>query len=260
MSGTRYVAFVLLLLIAGVGRGEDAPASAPKPKTELPKPGADGFIELFNGTDLTGWQGLEGFWSVKDGVIIGAEDKEHKAPQTFLLLAVSKEDPKKFSDFELHWKFKFATPDGNSGVQFRSKMKDEKTSRIGGYQADCDTKAQYTGCIYDEAGVAGGRGVMSKRGDKTVWDAENKRENQPLAETADQLKEQIKIGDWNDCVLTADGNHITYSINGHVTTDLTDQSPKAVQDGIIGLQLHAGFVMEIQFKDIRIKFLDAAKG
>lgn len=49
---------------------------------------------------------------------------------------------------------------------------------------------------------------------------------------------------------------MTYSINGHVMTDLTDDSPKALKDGVLAFQLHAGYTMEIQFKDVRIKLLD----
>jgi len=50
---------------------------------------------------------------------------------------------------------------------------------------------------------------------------------------------------------------VQYSINGHLMTDMTDDSPKAVlKGGVIGLQMHAGFTMEIQFKDVSIKFLD----
>ena len=58
-------------------------------------------------------------------------------------------------------------------------------------------------------------------------------------------------------MLVAKGNHITYTINGHLMTDLTDDSPKALKDGVLALQLHAGFVMEIQFKDLEIKELHA---
>ena len=155
----------------------------------------------------------------------------------------------------MHYKYKFATPSGNSGLQFRSKVIDPKTSRVGGYQADCDAGVGYDGTIYDEAGVAGGRGTMSNRGQKTVWDAQNHRHDYPLSETGDELKKLIKRGDWNNVVLVAKGNHITYTINGHLMTELIDKSPKALHDGVIALQLHAGFVMDIQFKDIEIKEL-----
>jgi hypothetical protein len=224
-----------------------------KEKIELPKPDADGYITIFNGKDLTGWEGLDGYWSVKDGVISGHETKEN-SKQTFLVFTALKP-----SDFELRCKYKFATEDGNSGIQFRSKLLDPKTFRVGGYQADFDAKAGYDGSIFDEAGVAGGRGTMSNRGEKTSWDAENKRQNEKLDNGGEDLKKYIKVGDWNDVVLTAKGNHITYSINGHLMTDLTDDSPKALSEGVLAFQLHGGYTMDIQFKDVKIKLLDEKK-
>ena len=97
---------------------------------------------------------------------------------------------------------------------------------------------------------------MSNRGEKTVWDAENKRHNEKLPEGDNaELKKFINVGDWNDVVLVANGNHVTYTINGHLMTDLTDDSPKAVKEGVIALQIHKGFTMEIDFKDMKIKEL-----
>jgi hypothetical protein len=218
----------------------------------LPKPDADGFITIFNGKDLSGWEGLDGYWSVKDGVISGHETKD-KSKQTFLVFTAAQ-----VHDFELHLKYKFTTPDGNSGIQFRSKLLDPKTFRVGGYQADFDGQAGYDGSIYDEAGVAGGRGTMSNRGEKTTWDAQNKRHNEKLEGAAD-LKKFIHVGDWNEVVLIAKGNHITYRINGHLMTDLTDDSPKAVQEGVLALQLHAGYTMEIEFKDVKISLMNEKK-
>jgi hypothetical protein len=240
-------ALVALALAVQATPADDKPA-----RTELPKPDKDGFITIFNGKNLDGWEGLEDYWTVKDGVISGHETKD-KSKQTFLVWKGAK-----VGDFELHLKYKFATEDGNSGIQFRSKVLDEKTFKVGGYQADFDGKAGYDGSIYDEAGVAGGRGTMSNRGEKTTWDDKNKRTNEKLPDSAD-LKKQIKVGDWNDVVLIAKGNHITYSINGHLMTDLTDDSPKALKEGVLALQLHAGFTMDIQFKDIKIKLPENKK-
>lgn len=224
---------------------------ADKPGDQAGQADSQGFVSIFDGKTLDGWKGLEGFWSVEDGAITGQESKEHPAPQTFLIY------DKPVGNFELHYKYKFTTPDGNSGVQFRSKIYNEQTDSVGGYQADCDAKRQYDGSIYDEHGIAGGRGTMSNRGDKTVWTAENKRENTPLGESKESLKDAIMQNGWNDVVLVADGNHITYTINGHLMTDLTDQSPKALKEGVIALQLHHGFVMTVQFKDIMLKTLDS---
>lgn len=235
---------VLALGLAAFVLGADKPAESSA------QPDAEGFVSLFDGQTLNGWHGLNEFWSVEDGAITGKETKEHPAPQTFLIY------DKPVSNFELHYKYKFATPNGNSGMQFRSKLYDEKNSSVGGYQADCDGKRGYDGTIYDEHGVAGKRNTMSNRGEKTVWTAENKRENSPLGESKEALKDAIKQNDWNDVVLVADGNHITYTINGHLMTDLTDNSPHALKEGLLALQLHHGFVMTVQFKDIKLKTLE----
>ncbi len=249
----------VLVLLSAAALAADKTDTATRVR-ELPKPDADGFRTIFNGKNLDGWEGLEDYWSVKDGVISGHETKD-KSKQTFLVWAASP-----VSDFELRIKYKFASPDGssakpegNSGIQFRSKVLDPKTFRAGGYQADFDAGAGYDGSIYDEAGVAGGRGTMSNRGEKTTWDADTKRHNEKLDKDGKDLKEYIKVGDWNDVVLVAKGNHITYKINGHLMTDLTDDSPKALKEGVLALQLHAGYTMDIQFKDIKIKLLKEKK-
>jgi hypothetical protein len=248
MTRAFVVAAFAILTSAAVGQD--------KPKTEIPAAGADGWITLFNGKDLSGWEGLEGYWSVVDGAIQCSETKEN-SKQSDLILLCSKDNPEKFADFELRYSWKMVTPEGNSGVQIRGKIDNAKMLHVGGYQADIDATNGYTGIIYDEGGVAGGRGVMSKRGEKTVWDAENKRSATPLDKNDAEIKKAIKpVGEWNECVVRAEGNHIVYSINGQVTTDLTDDSPKACKSGVIGLQMHGGFTMTIQFKDLKIKFLE----
>jgi hypothetical protein len=255
ITATRHtlIAFTIALLLASALRSEA------QPKAEIPATDADGWINLFNGKDLTGWEGLEGHWSVVDGAIQCMETKQTSV-QSDLILLCSKLNPEKFANFELRYSWKMVTPTGNSGVQFRSKIDRPQTLHVGGYQADIDAANTYTGIIYDEAGVAGNRGIMSKRGEKTVWDEKNKRTATPLAKSDAEIKKIIKpVGQWNDCVVVADGNHIVYSINGQVTTDMTDNSPHACKSGVIGLQMHQGYTMTIQFKDLKIKMLPDTK-
>jgi len=215
----------------------------------LPKPDADGFVTIFNGRDLAGWTGLADYWSVTDGSISGHQTKD-MSRQTFLVFSALK-----VTDFELRLKYRFASPEGNSGIQFRSMVLDPETYRVGGYQADLDAEVEYAGSIYDEAGVAGDRGTMSNRGERTTWDAGYARHIEPLSASGPDLKKSIKLGDWNDVVLVADGNHVVYSINGRVMTDLIDHAPAALREGVLALQLHAGFTMDVRFKDVRIKVL-----
>ena len=228
-------------------------------KNELSAADAEGWISLFNGKDLTGWEGMEGYWSVVDGAIQCSETKEN-SKQTNLILLSSKDSPEKFANFEIRYRWKWLTPGGNSGVQIRGRIDRPAEFHVGGYQADIDAANQHTGIFYDEGGVAGGRGIMSNVGEKTVWDANNKRMNTPLDKKAAEIKSMIKpVGEWNDGVVVADGNHLVYSINGHVATDMTDQSPKGKKDGVIGLQMHSGHTMTLQFKDVKIKLLPASK-
>jgi len=135
-------AILVVSLVAFGTFAADKPESSSK--VELPKPDADGFIAIFNGNDLSGWEGLEDYWSVKDGVISGHETKD-KSKQTFLVFTALK-----LSDFELRCKYKFASEDGNSGIQFRSKVLDPKMYVVGGYQADFDGKQGYDGTILPE--------------------------------------------------------------------------------------------------------------
>ncbi|HEV7405032.1 MAG TPA: DUF1080 domain-containing protein [Chthoniobacteraceae bacterium] len=246
----KLCALMTLCLLSNAAIAED------KPKTDIPAAGPDGWIALFNGKDLAGWEGLEGYWSVADGAIQCSETKEN-SKQSDLILLASKDHPEKFANFELRYSFKWLTPGGNSGVQFRGKIDKPEMLHVGGYQADIDPGNGYTGIIYDEGGVAGGRGIMSKRGEKTVWDAENKRTGTPLEKNDAEIKATIKpVGEWNEAVVVADGKHITYTINGQLTTELLDESPKACQDGVIALQMHGGHTMTIQFKDLKIRMLE----
>lgn len=215
----------------------------------------NGFTPLFNGKDLTGWEGLDGFWSVVDGAIQGSEQKE-TSKQTNLILTESKNEPGKYGNFELRYSWRLLTPGGNSGMQIRGVVDKPDMNHVGGYQADIDAVNQHTGIIYDEAGVAGKRGIMSNRGEKTLWDAANKRFNTKLEKSSEELKKSIKPqGEWNDCIIIAEGSKITYRINGETMTELTDESPHARSDGVIGIQLHGGHTMTIQFKDLHIRRL-----
>src|SRR4051794_33782267 len=83
-------------------RAQDGPvATAP-----LPAPDANGFIEIFNGKDLTHWEGYPGYWSVKDGAITGFETSD-KSKHTFLVLSASKTDPTKFGNFEMRFSYRW---------------------------------------------------------------------------------------------------------------------------------------------------------
>jgi hypothetical protein len=113
----------------------------------------EGFESLFNGKDLTGWKGKEGFWSVQDGAITGETKTDFKGPNTFLVWQGG--EP---ANFEIRFKYKIDS--GNSGMQYRSKVIDEQAMQVAGYQGDFEAGKKYSGILYDEAKGAGGRGIL----------------------------------------------------------------------------------------------------
>ncbi len=203
-----------------------------------------GFKSLFNGKDLTGWEGNPDFWSVRDGVITGQTTAEKKTKgNTFLIWKDGT-----LKDFELRIKYKLGAH--NSGIQYRSK--DRGNFVVSGYQADMDYGNKYTGILYEEKG----RGILVKRGTKTVVGADGKKVVEGRTAEDKEILAAVKKDDWNEYVIVCKGNHVTQTLNGVVTVDLTDnQETKRALEGILALQLHAGPPMIVQFKDIYLKEL-----
>src|SRR5438105_273057 len=111
------------------------------------RPAEKGFKSIFNGKDLTGWDGNPKLWSVKEGTILGQTTVENPAKgNTFLIWTNGT-----VSDFELRCSFKIVPGDdkgfANSGIQYRSKILDPGNWVVGGYQADMEAGKTYTGIL-----------------------------------------------------------------------------------------------------------------
>jgi len=187
----------------------------------------EGFTPLFNGKDLTGWEGDAKLWLVEDGVLIG---RSPGIKYNDFLATV-----KTYGDFILRLQVKLVDNKGNSGVQFRSKRVPPPSHEVSGYQADI---AQgWWGKLYDES-----------------------RRNKVMAGPTDEvLKKAVKLGEWNDYEIEAIGNHIKLSLNGVTTVDYTEADEKIAREGILAVQIHAGGPMEVQFRNLRIKEVKAEK-
>jgi hypothetical protein len=218
-------------------------------------------IKIFNGKDLTGWEGGKGLWSVEEGVITGKSPEDPEKPgrnplshNTFLVWKGGT-----VSDFELHLKYRILTPAGNSGIQYRSKVINEGPFGpiVGGYQADFEAGKTYSGILYEEKG----RGILAKRGEQVVIKpAENDPTKHKVEVTgsvgsSEEIQATIKPGEWNEYVIIAKGNHLQHFINGKKTVDVTDTQEKAAAEGVLAFQMHAGPPMTVQFKDLVLKSL-----
>ncbi len=234
-----------LLIPAFAEDGQSAPAEPADMK------------RIFNGTDLTGWNGDPRLWSVKDGVIHGETTKEKAANgNTFLIW-----EGGTTKNFELRLSFRAAATN-NSGIQYRSRHVTEGNRIrnkwvVRGYQHEIrneNTLPNVSGFIYDEGGR---RGRVCLVGEKASWDADGKKVAEGSLIQADEFKSLMKIDDWNDVVILAKGNHLQHFLNGRLIMDFTDNHPElALREGVLALQLHAGKPMWVEFKDIRIRNID----
>lgn len=213
------------------------------------KAGAEGFELLFDGQTLNGWKGDLRYWSVKDGAITGHSSSDNPLKAGTYLYSL-----REFADFELRFKFRITSKWGNSGVQYRSRVTDKEHYVVHGYQADIESGKTYSGILYE----VGGRKFIAKRGEQVVIDKTGKKN--VMGSTCDPVEAQasIKQGEWNDYTVIAYNNRLRHVINGHITVDVEDKQPgKGALSGILAFQMHQGPPMEVQFKDLKIKKIDA---
>ncbi|MFZ2279412.1 MAG: family 16 glycoside hydrolase [Prosthecobacter sp.] len=202
----------------------------------------DGFKPLFNGKDLTGWDGNPELWSVEDGCITGkTTGPEQLAYNQFLIWRGGK-----VKNFELHAKIK--ETGNNTGIQYRSKELPENGKwSIGGYQCDIHPATPNNAMVYEERG----RGIIVQNGQGVVIDPEGKRW---LASEHEPVK--VDIAQWHEYTVIAQGNHLIHKIDGQVTIDLLDfEESKRSLEGLIAFQIHRGPAMNVQIKDVMLKEL-----
>ncbi|GIW99159.1 MAG: hypothetical protein KatS3mg111_2492 [Pirellulaceae bacterium] len=207
----------------------------------------EGYVELFNGQDLNGWKGNPKLWSVEDGAIVGRTTSED--PIEFNTFLIWNEGT--VADFELQLDYRIE--DGNSGIQYRSKVLDDEQFIVGGYQADIDTTLRYTGINYEERG----RGILAERGQRVTIDASGNKHVEQFGDPA-ELAKHIHSDGWNHYRIVAQGNRLRHFVNDVLMSEVIDQqAPHASQEGVLALQLHRGPAMVIRFKNIRLKKLAA---
>jgi hypothetical protein len=188
------------------------------------KDGEEGFVQLFDGKSLDGWEGNLDEFRVEDGAIVGGSLKRPVPRNEFLTAK------REYRDFELRLKFKVVGEGANAGIQIRSRRIPNHHEMIG-YQADLGQN--WWGCLYDES-----------------------RRNKVLAGPPDEKRAEIvKPNEWNEYRIRCEGRKIQLWINGKQTVDYTESDEKLEQVGLIGLQIHGGPPSEAWYKDVRIKEL-----
>lgn len=184
---------------------------------------------LFDGKTLTGWKTVDPadtkLWSVKDSVIRSGDGVKKIPANTYLYTL------KEYGDFEFRCLFRLSGDPStgmiNSGIQYRSLVEDGK---MVGYQADIGNG--YWGDLYDEH-----RREKLVSGDLRI------------------LKRILKEDGWNSYIIRCKGNHHELYINGVKTCDYTEKDSKIPAKGVIAVQIHAGGVAQVEFRDLTISEL-----
>lgn len=236
-------------------RLSSVPGAAP---TRPSMASVDGFQSLFNGRDLSGWDGNTNLWSVKDGTIFAATPEEGVTRRENTCLIWREH----VDDFELRLKFRMADvisqKPANSGVLYRSRRIDNPQNRwqVRGYQAELFGDATGTLLLLEDtlqdSRTEWGRSslLQSAKGQTVVKPG-------GVITSADQIKNTVKKNDWNELVILGQGNRLIHKINGVVTADVIDDSgSNQVRSGCLALELKRATI--IQFKDIQLKRLSTS--
>lgn len=216
--------------------------------------GEEGFVAIFDGASLDGWEGDTRYWSVEDGAIVGrfTEDNPLEA-NTFLIWRGGENSDSSsgvVGDFELKFKYRISEG-GNSGVQYRS----QQTEGFGmkGYQADIHHGPRWTGICYDEHG----RKVLADRGQSVVLEAGKKPEVVEQFGDPAALMQSIDLDGWNEYHIIAKGTRLIHKINGVRMAEVVDNDEDERElEGLLGLQIHRGTPVKVAFKDVHLRVLD----
>ena len=250
---TSLAALGVVVAIGLVGTARQDPAQPYVPR-QSDRPTAiegdePGFQPIFDGKTLTGWEGDPKYWRAESGAIVGEITPETVIKSnTFIIWRGGR--PR---DFELKLDYRI-TASGNSGINYRSQVvRDTVTPSnafaLRGYQFDLDGAKRYVGNNYEEKGrlfvavrgqvtrIVGGRPpvVLSTFGDAQTLGA-------------------LATDDWNAVHLVVRGNTLVHMLNGRLmSTTIDDDVPNRPADGLLGVQVHVGPPMKVEYRNIRLK-------
>ncbi len=205
-----------------------------------------GFVPIFDGT-LKDWDGDPVYWRVENGSLVGEVKPETLLARNSFIIWRGGE----VADFELKLEYRVSA-EGNSGINYRSVEVPELKWAMEGYQDDIDGKDQWSGQNYEERGrkflAYRGQGVVLKPGQPPLIARD-------LGDRAELQKKVLK-NDWNQVHIIAKGKLLQHFTNGVLMAEVVDEDDeKRRLKGLLGVQVHVGPPMKIEYRAIRLKRL-----
>jgi hypothetical protein len=223
-----------------------------------------GYITLFDGVSLKGWDGNPKFWRVEDGVIVGESTPENPSGNTYI--AYRNVEAK---DFTLKFEMKVEGT-GGSGLQYRSKtgipwsrpIPANVTANVGpvnlnwmmtGPQADFWPSRIYTGQFYSENTPMG---IMAYRGQVVEGAGLGAKRLMGVIGDRTALGNLVKMNDWNEYTVIARGGTFIHIVNGQLMAVMVDDDPDSSnnQSGIFGIEIEA--TTKVSVRNIWLKKLN----
>ncbi len=245
----------LLLLASGTLLTAQSPKPDYVPK-QNDRPSAidgdgPGYVTIFDGRTLEGWAGDPTYWRVEDGAIVGEITPATLVRSNTFLIWQGGEP----ADFELKLEYRI-TSAGNSGINYRSvivpdPVNPDNAFAMRGYQFDLDGRNRYTGNNYEEKG----RLFLALRGQMTR--VVGQRPPVLVAQLGDPaLLSEVVTDGWNQVHIIARGTTLIHLLNGHVlSVVMDDDAPHRPARGRIGMQVHTGPPMKIEYRNLRLRTL-----
>ncbi|MCA9260725.1 MAG: DUF1080 domain-containing protein [Planctomycetales bacterium] len=208
-----------------------------------------GFETIFDGRTLEGWDGEERYWRVEEGCLVGEVTPETILKRNRFIIWRGGT----VRDFELKLEYRISAR-GNSGVNYRSVEVADTPYAMRGYQADLDGANRYTGQNYEERG----RTFLALRGDIARIDADHTSRIIGSVGDKDELAVGLDPDRFHRLHLIVRGNVMTHLVNGRVMSVVVDDDPEGrAAEGLVGMQVHVGPPMKIEFRNLRLKRLPA---
>jgi hypothetical protein len=240
----KALSFAILCAVAPLVAQQVYPTSA----------GADaaGFESIFDGRTLGGWEGDPKYWRVENGCLVGEITPDTLLKRNSFIIWRGGTT----GDFELKVEYRVSSG-GNSGINYRSEAVADTPFALRGYQLDIDGADRYTGQNYEERG----RTFLALRGDIARADADGNSRIIGSVGDKDALAAFIRKDDWNEVHLIVRGNTMIHMVNGHVMSVVVDDDPvRRRNDGLLGVQVHVGPPMRIEYRNFRLKKLTPEAG
>ena len=212
-----------------------------------------GFQSIYDGKTLTGWEGDPKYWRVGDDGNMTGEITPETVIRSNTFIIWRGGSP---ADFELKVDYRI-TAAGNSGINYRSKMVPDMVTTTNkyamrGYQCDIDGGNRYTGNNYEEKGrlFLGVRGQVSR-----VTGVSQPSVLSTIGDST-ELGTKVKTGDWNAVHLIARGTTLMHIINGQLMCMVIDDDAAGRSaSGLLGVQVHVGPPMKVEYRRWRLKTL-----